>query len=400
MTKRIFDDAPLQGGLLAHVQECRPQGKEFCLILDQTIFFPRGGGQKCDEGTIGGIPVLDVYEEEGEIRHILPKAPEGDEVLCRIDLDTRLSHMQHHTAQHLISAAAWQLFQNSTIIARMEDPWGHIEFQRPMEDEELLALLRRVEEVVKADLPIFCRYYTPEQAAKIDVRGKITPHERIRLVEVEGFDRNACGGTHCPSTGLVGPVRFVGSKMVRGAYRLYFAAGQRAHDFALEQDLRTLRLGKYTDEESPEDCEKHIANALHRLPVLEESVKKLRRQLLEQTAENLLRKASEQEAFPAVLQLLEGWDKKDGKALCDDLIHRGVRFVALGFAEGESLGVIAAQKKSKKMMPLGRALKEFFPAHDGKGGGSDALGQGTVPLSAWDDFAALCAPFLQGEGAE
>ena len=127
---------------------------------------------------------------------------------------------------------------------------------------------------------------------------------------------------------------------------------------------------------------------------------KLRRQLLEQTAENLFRKASEQEAFPAVLQLLEGWDKKDGKALCDDLIHRGVRFVALGFAEGESLGVIAAQKKSKKMMPLGRALKEFFPAHEGKGGGSDALGQGTVPLSAWDDFAALCAPFLQGEGAE
>lgn len=74
--------------------------------------------------------------------------------------------------------------------------------------------------------------------------------------------------------------------------------------------------------------------------------------------------------------------------------------MALGFAEGESLGVIAAQKKSKKMMPLGRALKEFFPAHEGKGGGSDALGQGTVPLSAWDDFAALCAPFLQGEEAE
>ena len=147
MTKRIFDDAPLQGGLLAHVQQCRPQGKEFCLILDQTIFFPRGGGQKCDEGTIGGIPVLDVYEEAGEIRHILPQAPEGDEVLCRIDLCTRLSHMQHHTAQHLISAAAWQMFQNPTIIARMEDPWGHIEFQRPMEDEELLALLRRVEEI-------------------------------------------------------------------------------------------------------------------------------------------------------------------------------------------------------------------------------------------------------------
>ena len=78
----------------------------------------------------------------------------------------------------------------------------------------------------------------------------------------------------------------------------------------------------------------------------------------------------------------------------------GVRFVALGFAEGESLGVMAAQKKSKKMMPLGRALKEFFPAHQGKGGGSDALGQGTVPLSAWEDFAILCAPFLRGEGAE
>lgn len=210
------------------------------------------------------------------------------------------------------------------------------------------------------------------------VRGKITPHERIRLVEIEGFDRNACGGTHCADTSQIGPVRWTGSKMVRGAYRLYFRAGGRAVRDAEEKDLRQLRLGALLDCETGDACEQKIIALHSRAAQLEENCLRLRQQLIAAQEEALLRQMQANGAAACYCRL-EGWETKDAKALCDRLTKQHAVLIALALAQGEDLSVIVAQHKGMDRVHPGKLLKDFFAQYGGKGGGSVALAQGMVP---------------------
>ena len=398
MTERIFDDAPLLGQLTANITSLEPCPQGFRVTLDQTIFFPRGGGQPCEAGSIDGCPVTDVYEEEGQIFHILCQQPAHRQgVECRIDLEGRRDHMQQHSGQHVISAAAQQLFDNPTLIARIEEETSHIEFAQPMTEEQLAALQLRVDEVVAQRLPIRCTYHTPEEAARLPVRGKITPHERIRLVDIEGFDLNACGGTHCPDTGMIGPVRWTGSKMVRGAFRLYFRAGQRALADSLEKDLRQLRLGALLEVESGPEAEENIT-ALHtRAAFLEEEVRRLRQQLLEAEGDALVHRARPTAGGVAAYRLLEGWNNKEIKALCDRLTKEHPILLFLACRQGEDLSLMVCQPKQMKGFHPGQQMKEFFASHGGRGGGSALLAQGMVPYSpqALADFEALAHSVME-----
>lgn len=398
MTERIFDDAPLLGRITANILRLTPCPQGFCALLDRTIFFPRGGGQPCDGGTVGGAPVLDVYEQDGEILHILAREPDRLEgVFCEIRLENRLDHMQHHTGQHIVSAAAWQLFENPTLIARIEEPACHIEFARPMDDGQLALLWQRSNQIVEQALPVRCRYMTPAQAAAMEVRGKITPHPRIRLTEIQGFDRNACGGSHCPDTSMVGALRWVGSKEVRGAFRLYFLAGGRAARRSLDQDLQTLALGRLTQTENPADSLRKTEELCRRVPQLEQEAARLRRQLLEAMEESLLAEALAKPEAPAVYRLLEDWEPREAKALCENLTRRHPLLILLALRRQGMLTVMACQRKGMDKLRLNQWLQPFLAEHGGKGGGSPVSAQGSVPDTpqAQEDFALLARRMAQ-----
>lgn len=400
MTERLFDDAPLLGRITANITSLTPCKQGFLALLDRTIFFPRGGGQPCDGGTIGGAQVLDVYEQEGQIFHLLDRQPDQTrQADCRICLENRLDHMQHHTGQHIISAAAWQLFRNPTLIARIEQPACHIEFANPMDEEQLRQLWLRANQIVSQALPVSCRYYTPDQAAAMEVRGKITPHERIRLVEIQGFDLNACGGSHCPDTSLVGQLRWYGTKQVRGAFRLYFLAGSRAARHGLDQDLQGLRLGRLAQQESPEQTEQAISQLFHRAPQLEQDNARLRRQLLEALEQTLLTEARQRPEAPAVYRLLEDWDIRDARTLCENLTRRQPVLVMLALRHQGKLTLLAAQKKGMDKLKLNQWLQPFLVEWGGKGGGSSVMAQGAVEdspqaLEAFQGLAGRMAAAL------
>ena len=137
MTRRLFDDEPTLFDVQAQVLSCTPCDGGFAAVLNQTVFFPRGGGQPCESGTLGGLPVRDVYEENGQILHIVP-APVGGEVALHIDGGQRLEHMRHHLGQHILSAVIEQTFGISTVIARIEEAGPHIELTGALNDEQLV----------------------------------------------------------------------------------------------------------------------------------------------------------------------------------------------------------------------------------------------------------------------
>jgi alanyl-tRNA synthetase len=209
------------------------------LELDETIFYPEGGGQPCDLGTIGppgdplGAAVAAVTEAAGRVLHALAapcRLGVGDKVALAVDGRRRLDYSQAHSGQHLLSATAMRLLGAATISAHFGAERCAIDFDLPSIPEEDLAEIEgAVEAAIVADLPIRTHLCPPEERASFKLR-RLPPdgEEVLRIVEIEGLDFTPCCGLHLPSTGRLRLVRILGTEKYKGGTRLYFAAGARA----------------------------------------------------------------------------------------------------------------------------------------------------------------------------
>lgn len=385
MTDRIFDEQPGLESLETAVLSCTPAGKEWDIRLESTVFFPRGGGQPCEGGTIGEARVLDVfYDEEGDILHRVDREVAPGPVKIVINGEKRWEYRQQHSAQHLLSAAIHRLFGMDTVIARIEEPDAHIELPAPLTPAQLCEALAEARRVVERDIPFRCYYVTPEEASRMAVRGRITPHQRIRLVEIEDYDRNACGGTHVARTGQIGPMRFTGTKEVRGLFRVYYRAGVRCegHDRQAEQTLLELGLlaGVHTPEETVEKLAENAAE-LRRVTEKEQQLK----ESLTAWQRSLLQTALAQGGGTACL-LVPACDPKPLRALADQMAKEGPAVFAL-VVNGEAPAVLLLRSKGPGP-DLGAALRQLLARFPGKGGGGPVLAQATLEPGT-DPAAAL-----------
>jgi len=214
------------------------------VVLDRTAFYPTSGGQVHDKGTLGGVEVTEVYSQatpEGKvIIHVLSEKPdfaEGDEVEGRIDLERRTQLAQHHTATHILTGSARQVLGDHVWQAGAaktpEKSRLDITHYEQLSDEELERIERLANEVVDENRPVYKSFMARDLAeAEYGFRlyqGGAVPGKRLRIVNVEGFDVEACGGTHLDVTGDVGHVKILKtSKIQDGVVRLEFVAGAAA----------------------------------------------------------------------------------------------------------------------------------------------------------------------------
>ena len=385
MTERLFDHDPYLCACDARLLSCEPADGGWRVALDRTVFFPRGGGQPCDLGTIGGAAVRDVFEENGIIFH-LTDMPVAGEVVCRIDVPRRLRHMQYHTAQHILSAHIKQLFDVDTVIARIEDTGPHIELARTLTPDELFAAQEAANETAARNLPVICRYVTPEQAGALPVRGKITPHERMRLVEVDGFDLNACGGTHCRATGEINEAVITGTKEVRGVFRIYYAAGVDARDARRMQQAALLAAQHALDVTVPQDMPPALDARLAHEALLTAQVRALRERLLVADTARVLACTVPRGDMLYFAELVEDGDVKHLKAVADAVCAQARACVLFAARQEDQLGLVFARTKGRGV-DLGTIARDLTSRFGGRGGGSPILAQGMLP--ATDE--ALCA---------
>ncbi len=202
------------------------------IVLDRTAFYPTGGGQPFDTGTLDGTPVVECLDLESEgVLHVLAGAvPDvGARVRGVIDWSRRLDHLQQHTGQHLLSQAFVTLFGAPTCGFRMMEHGSEIdvELSQPTHAriEQAIDLANRV---IWEDRPLRIFTATPEEAARLPLRRDSTRTGDLRLVEIEGFDVNACGGTHARRTGEVGLIAARAWERAKGMTRIEFIAGSRA----------------------------------------------------------------------------------------------------------------------------------------------------------------------------
>ena len=203
----------------------------FAVVLDRTAFFPEGGGQSADTGTIGEARVLDVRERKGEILHFLTAAlAEQTEVQCVLDGEQRFRRMQNHSGEHVFSGLVNSTYGYDNVGFHMGESCMTIDFSGELTWEQVLALEHRANEIVRKNLPIRTYFPSPEELASLEYRSKLDLTEDVRIVEIEGVDRCACCAPHVSFTGEIGIIKVLSCERHRGGVRIEVVCGLDALD--------------------------------------------------------------------------------------------------------------------------------------------------------------------------
>lgn len=348
-------------------------GRPFA-VLEDTIFYPEGGGQPSDRGTLNGVAVVDVVKRPGEVRHLLAEAlPEGS-VEARLDWARRFDHMQQHTGQHLLTAVAQDRFGWATTAFHLGPDVCDVELAAPrLAPEQLVDLEAAVAEAIRAAHPVSDRWVSPEAYATERVRSRGLPEGHtgpIRLVGIEGLDLNTCGGTHLRNTSELEALVLLGAEPHLGGMRVFYAAGGRVRSRLRDHEQRNLALRTLLgapDAELAAVAEQKLAQ----LQAADRRARHLEDALAEALAEAL---ASRPEAV--VDHHLEGQDAGFlGKVARAALARNGRKALLLtGLKGGQAAFVVAAAPGG----PLDPAVlgREIAALLEGRGGGNAPVFQG------------------------
>jgi alanyl-tRNA synthetase len=346
------------------------------VYLDETAFYPTSGGQAHDVGTLGGVPVVDVVDEDDRIAHVLAAPIGGSEprLVGRIDWVRRYDHMQQHTGQHLLSAVCEDLFGARTVSVHFGPESSTLDLDvESLTHEQLVAAETRANELVGESRPVIVSFEEAESAQGLRKASDRTG--TLRIVSIEGVDRSACGGTHVRSTAEIGAVLVRSSEKIRKTTRVEFVCGRRALRRA-RRDLDALSAIASSLSSSLDDAPAVVATQSERLRDAENTRKKLDRELSGYRV---------RERYDATTPGADGVRTivvRDATSI-DELrtfaqaAFALPRVVVVGALLSPASVLLATSEDSG--VDAGRVLKEKLAAVGGRGGGSPRLAQGSVP---------------------
>ena len=370
MTERLYYTDSYLTNFTAEVAEA-----DGCKVrLGRSAFYPASGGQPHDLGTIGGIQIAEVIDEDDVVHVLTHPLAQAGAVQCTVDWRRRFDHMQQHTGQHLLSAVLIEMLGAETVSFHMGSDVSTVELATAsLAPDALQAAELRCNQVIAENRAVSVAFEDAATAA-----GLRKPPKRegtIRIVSIEGLDRSACGGTHVRSTGEIGCILLRGTERIRGNIRLEFVCGLRAirrarADYdALSGVARSFSVGV-------DDAAKSVAAQSARLADAE----KIRRKLAQELA--AIRGRELHAATPpnaAGLRIAV----REVPALDDDMRIEAQAFATAGtavfiaYCRTPASLIVAASPDSG--LNAGSLVKSAVTARSGRGGGSAAMAQGSVP---------------------
>jgi alanyl-tRNA synthetase len=383
-TKRLyFEDVGLME-FSARVVERRTVEGLTAVVLDQTAFYPESGGQPWDLGTIAGVPVVRVVDEDGMILHVLEREIDGDAVEGRVDGLRRFDHMQQHSGQHILSQAFIEILNGETRSFHLGAEASSLEIGiGTISDESLDRVEARANEIVFQDRPIKTYALPSERISEVPLRRPPKVEGLIRVVEVEGFDYSACGGTHVRRTGEIGLIKIIGMERLRGNLRFTFVCGRRAliDDQVKTRVCREL-VGRFNvpDREIPAAVERlggELKEAKKRLKILEQTAAGYEARDLAATAEGKI-----------IGRVFDEKSLESLRALAMSLVRRG-EFAAVFAARGETKAHLILARAESLPIDLRPLVATLAPLIQGKGGGGPSLVEIAGDRAA--DLAAIVA---------
>lgn len=378
MTKPLYYHDPYIQKFQARVieQQIQPDGTAI-VILAQTAFYPTGGGQPHDTGRLAGIDVLDVQSDEtGVIRHTLaaPLAERTDQVDGYIDWERRFDHMQQHAGQHVLSAVFEQLFDADTVGFHLGKDTVTVDIaMEPITPNQWLEAEKRANEVILNNLSISPRFVDDAELASFTLRHPPKVDENVRLVIMEGFDVNPCGGTHPSSTGQIGLIKIIGTEKSRDATRIEFVCGWRALT-TLHRKQEVLREIQRKLSASEADLPNALDKLLQHQRDLEKEVQTLKIERMTHLADALRKEAVNHDGRRLIARIFHDLTMKELQSVAKVLTAEENTIVML--VSNEAAPQVVLARSTDVPIAMNECFKSITAAYPGKGGGSSAIAQG------------------------
>ncbi len=367
MTEKLFYADPFLKEFTARVVKCEAEKDVYAVVLDRTAFYPEGGGQSADHGTLGGANVTDTRDRGGEVVHLTDKPlTVGSEVRGEIDWARRFDLMQQHSGEHIVSGIICGKFGCDNVGFHVGRDTVTIDFNADITPEDLAEIEKRANAYIQEDHPISITYPSPEELKALPYRSKKELTGEVRIVAFPGADCCACCGTHVRSSGQVGLIKLLSVVKFREGVRIEMLSGNRAIDHftaVLEQNTKVSQLlsaKPYETAAAVERLQGQIFALQGRIMALENA--------------DFARKAEENAGRGNVL-LFEGEMSGDSiRKLCTAVLEKcGGRCAVFAGADGDYKYAIGEEGGDLRTL-----VKELNGALSGRGGGKPNFAQGSV----------------------
>lgn len=368
MTEKLYYSDSHLKTFSARVVSCEEAGDHYLVALDRTAFYPEGGGQPGDRGTLGSVRVLDTHERHGVILHSTdtPLTP-GVTVTGEIDWERRFDHMQQHSGEHMVSGLICGHYGCDNVGFHMGKDVVTIDFNTDLTLAQLREVEKQANRLIWEDRAVEIGFYEGEELERIDYRSKKPLEGPVRIVTFSGADTCACCGTHVTRTGEIGCVRLLNVHPLRGGVRIEMLAGERAYRyFDVASDAAHTVAAALSVQEGQAPA------ALERLTEEYEALKYRSVRL-------------EDRLFAAMARDMTGPQLLFEPGLTPDALRR--LSLAVSGQTGEGCAAFSGSDNEGYKYALsvpggaGELVKSLNTALSGRGGGKGELAQGSVPAT-------------------
>ena len=355
------------------------------VILDQTYFYPTGGGQEHDTGILGEARVMEVIKDESQTETVVIHVIDNDlsigPVTGKIDAERRLRHMQHHTAQHLLSQCFLRLFDIESISSNING------YTPSTLDLAVGALTRgqldKIEDlanqVISETRPVRTYFVTPERLRSLPLRKPPKVSEDIRIVEIEGYDYTPCGGTHCTSTGQIGIVKILKTERQGELTRILFIAGLQALQYFREYQETVLSIAGQMSIH-PHETLISVQRLIDQLKTVQREVQALRQEHLGFEARELAGRGESYGAWRVVVATFENRPVPELRTLAEKLkVIPGLVAVLASF-DGLKMSLVVTSAEDTDLSARDLLVK-LLALLGGRGGGDRQIAQGGGPAT-------------------
>jgi alanyl-tRNA synthetase len=385
-TERLYWDNAYLRQFEARVMTVSKYADKPAVTLDATAFYPEGGGQPADRGTLGSVPVIDVQERAGEIYHVLGESPAataltpGAQVSGEIDWRRRFDYMQQHSGQHILSGGFWRLCQGETVSWHLGEEYTSVDIAlTTLSPEQAAEVEHASNEVLWNDLSIGARIYAPDDVAALGLRRGPKVESDIRIVSIGDWDAIGCGGTHVLTAGRVGGIGIRRWETRGNVTRVEFLCGQRALDDYRRKTRALLSIGQMLA--APLDgLEAAASQLLQNHAALRESLEKAHNDLLTVEAVDMLARSRVKfNDHPVVCVSFPEHEVADLRFLAQKIAQAGGIALLGSRTPDQSRANLVFICDKNLPLDLNKLLQQVLPQVGGRGGGQKFSAQGGGP---------------------
>ncbi|WP_088069679.1 alanyl-tRNA editing protein [Gottfriedia luciferensis] len=371
--KLYFEDPSLKNWTTSVIDISEVDGV-YHVKLEDSAFYPEGGGQPSDFGTIDGIKIIDLIEDHDEVIHVLKEKPTNTQVNCEIDWERRIDHMQHHSGQHLLSATIIELFDIPTVSFHLGKETVTIDIDTPsLSNEQLIHIERSVYEKILANIEVKTYFVNKAELHALQLRKLPKVEDNIRIVDILHTDVSACCGTHVKQTGEIGLIKLIKTEKVRQTTRLHFKCGYRALE-EIQKTSKTVTSINQLFNSHTEMLIDKVEQSINELKEAQKEIEKMKETIFDSISNELLLNASND----LIIKSFKEESVKDLQLLAKSIQAKKPSLLAFSTEKENKLLLI---NQLKNDVHCGELIKNLLKQVEGKGGGGAQQAQATFETS-------------------